>query len=90
MPRAAAVPALPPQLTTKVYVDNQDTVLNTRITDLEIYTDNTIDSTNDLIYETDGAQKTYIDEQNTILDTRITDTDALQKVYIDTYKANDI
>ena len=83
LPTSTQTPTIDSQLTTKVYVDNQDTVLNTRITDLEIYTDNTIDSTNDLIYETDGAQKTYIDEQNTILDTRITDTDALQRIYID-------
>jgi hypothetical protein len=88
LPTSSQTPTLDNQLTTKVYVDTADSVINKRITDTDadqrIYIDASYNALNKRITDTDGDQRIYIDEQDTKLDTKITDTDSAQKTYIDT------
>jgi hypothetical protein len=94
LPTSSKTPTLDSQLTTKIYVDTADGVLNKRITDTDadqrIYIDGSYNALNKRITDTDSAQKTYIDASYNALDKRITDTDAAQRVYIDTYKPNNV
>jgi hypothetical protein len=94
LPTSTQTPILDSQLTTKVYVDSADKVVNKRITDTDsdqrIYIDGSYNALNKRITDTDLAQKTYIDASYNALDKRITDTDNEQRTYIDTYKPNDI
>jgi hypothetical protein len=75
------------QLTTKIYVDNQDTLLNTRITDTDTtqktYIDSADSTLNTRITNTDSDQRIYIDSADSTLNTRITTTDSDQRIYID-------
>jgi hypothetical protein len=94
LPTSSQTPTLDNQLTTKVYVDSADGVVNKRITDTDydqrIYIDGSYNALNKRITDTDLAQKTYIDASYNALDKRITDTDNEQRIYIDTYKPNNV
>jgi hypothetical protein len=88
LPTSSKTPTLDSQLTTKIYVDTADSVVNKRITDTDanqrIYIDGSLNTLNTRITDTDSAQKIYIDASYNTLNTRITNTDADQKTYIDT------
>jgi hypothetical protein len=88
LPTSTQTPTLDSQLTTKIYVDTADGIVNKRITDTDsdqkLYIDGSYNALNERITNTDSAQKTYIDASYNTLNTRITDTDADQKTYIDT------
>jgi hypothetical protein len=94
LPTSSQTPTLDSQLTTKIYVDTADGVVNKRITDTDadqrIYIDGSYNALNKRITDTDSAQKTYIDASYNALDKRITDTDADQKTYIDNQKLKPI
>jgi hypothetical protein len=94
LPTSSQTPTLDSQLTTKIYVDTADGVVNKRITDTDadqrIYIDASYGTLNTRITDTDSAQRTYIDASYGTLNTRITDTDAAQRIYIDTYKPNNV
>jgi hypothetical protein len=88
LPTSTQTPTLDSQLTTKIYVDTADGIVNKRITDTDsdqkLYIDGSYNALNERITDTDSAQKTYIDASYNTLNTRITDTDADQRTYIDT------
>jgi hypothetical protein len=94
LPTSTQNPTLDSQLTTKIYVDTADSVINKRITDTDdlqrIYIDGSYNALNTRITDTDELQRTYIDASYNTLNTRITDTDAAQRIYIDTYKPNNV
>jgi hypothetical protein len=87
LPTSTQTPTLDSQLTTKIYVDTADGIVNKRITDTDsdqrIYIDGSYNALNKRITDTDSAQKTYIDTSYNTLNKRITDTDADQRLYID-------
>jgi hypothetical protein len=74
-------------MTTKVYVDTADGVVNTRITDTDsaqrTYIDEQDTKLDTKITDTDLIQKLYIDDADTVLDNRITSVDNSRKTYID-------
>jgi hypothetical protein len=76
LPTSSKTPTLDNQLTTKVYVDTADGVVNKRITDTDadqrIYIDGSYNALNKRITDTDSAQKTYIDASYNALDTSLT------------------
>jgi hypothetical protein len=76
LPTSSQTPTLDSQLTTKIYVDTADGVVNKRITDTDadqrIYIDGTYNALNKRITDTDSAQKTYIDASYNALDTSLT------------------
>lgn len=88
LPTSNQTPSNNSQLTTKIFVDSADSVLNTRITDTDsaqrTYIDLQDSTLNTRITDTDSAQRSYIDTQNNTLNSRITDTDLAQRSYIDT------
>ena len=88
LPTSSQTPLNNDQLTTKVYVDDADFVLNSRITSMDsaqkTYIDDADFVLNSRITTMDSAQKTYIDSADTTLNDRITTTDSAQKTYIDT------
>lgn len=65
LPTSSLTPSNNSELTTKIYVDNADGVLNSRITSTDSAQKSYIDSAdavlNSRITDTDSAQKTYID-----------------------------
>jgi hypothetical protein len=73
--------------TQRIYIDQQDVILSTHITDTDalqrLYIDASYGILNTRITDTDSAQRTYIDASYGTLNTRIMDTDALQRTYID-------
>jgi hypothetical protein len=87
LPTSSQTPISDTQLTTKIYVDSGDAILDERITstdaDQRIYIDNEIITVNTSITNTDNDRKSYIDDADGVLNTRITDTDASQRIYID-------
>jgi hypothetical protein len=94
LPTSSQTPTLDSQLTTKIYVDTADGVVNKRITDTDadqrIYIDASYNALNKRITDTDADQKIYIDASYNALNKRITDTDADQKTYIDNQKLKPI
>jgi hypothetical protein len=76
LPTSSKTPTLDNQLTTKVYVDTADGVVNKRITDTDadqrIYIDGSYNALNKRITDTDSAQKTYIDASYNALDISLT------------------
>jgi hypothetical protein len=76
LPTSSQTPTLDSQLTTKIYVDTADGVVNKRITDTDadqrIYIDGSYNALNKRITDTDSAQKTYIDASYNALDTSLT------------------
>jgi hypothetical protein len=76
LPTSSQTPTLDSQLTTKIYVDTADGVVNKRITDTDadqrIYIDASYSALNKRITDTDSAQKTYIDASYNALDTSLT------------------
>jgi hypothetical protein len=94
LPTSSQTPTLDSQLTTKIYVDTADGVVNKRITDTDadqrIYIDGSYNALNKRITDTDADQKIYIDASYNALNKRITDTDADQKTYIDNQKLKPI
>jgi hypothetical protein len=94
LPTSSQTPTLDSQLTTKIYVDTADGVVNKRITDTDadqrIYIDASYNALNKRITDTDADQKIYIDASYNALNKRITDTDADQKTYIDNQKVKPI
>ena len=87
LPTSTQTPTSDSQLTTKIYVDSADAVLDSRIADTDaeqkIYIDDADAVLDSRITDTDATQKIYIDDADAVLDTRITDTNAEQKIYID-------
>jgi hypothetical protein len=87
LPISSQTPILDNQLTTKVYVNTADGVVNKRITDTDadqrIYIDASYNALNKRITDTDALQKTYIDDADGVLNDRITKTDTDQKTFID-------
>jgi hypothetical protein len=87
LPTSTQTPTSNTQLTTKIYVDSADTVLNNRITSVDssrkTYIDDADTVLNNRITNTDADQRTYIDGSYNTLNTRITDVDASRKTYID-------
>ena len=75
------------QLTTKVYVDSADSILNARISTVDSAQKSYIDASYGVldkrITDTDSARKSYMDASYGVLDKRITDTDSAQKLYFD-------
>jgi hypothetical protein len=82
-------PTLDSQLTTKVYVNTADGVVNKRITDTDadqrIYIDASYNAQNKRIIDTDALQRTYLDDADGVLNNRITKIDTDQKMYIDNH-----
>jgi hypothetical protein len=76
LPTSTQNPVSNAELTTKFYVDTEDSIQKTYIDQQDI-------SLNNRITSTDSAQKTYIDQQDISLNNRITSTDLAQKTYID-------
>jgi hypothetical protein len=87
LPTSTQTPTLDSQLTTKVYVDTADGVLNKRITDndtsVRTYIDASYNELNNIVSGNDTSVRTYIDASYNELNTRVTDTDSTQKKYID-------
>jgi hypothetical protein len=87
LPISSQTPILDNQLTTKVYVNTVDGVVNKRITDTDadqrIYIDASYNALNKRITDTDALQKKYIDDADGVLNDRITKTDTDQKTFID-------
>jgi hypothetical protein len=94
LPTSTQTPTSNTQLTTKIYVDQENTTLNTRITNVDsairTYVDTADNTLNTRITDTDSAQKSYIDASYNTLNNRITETDEAQRLYIDSYSPNDI
>jgi hypothetical protein len=94
LPTSTKTPKLDSQLTTKIYVDTADGVVNKRITDTDadqrIYIDGSYNALNKRITDTDADQRIHIDGSYNALNKRITDTDADQRIYIDNQKVKPI
>jgi hypothetical protein len=78
LPTSTQTPTLDSHLTTKIYVDTTDGVVNKRITDTDpdqgIYIDASYNALNKRITDTEADQKIHIDTQGIALNKRITDT----------------
>jgi hypothetical protein len=87
LPTSTQNPTSDSQLTTKVYVDTADGVLNKRISDkdtaVRTYIDASYNELNTLVSGNDTSVRTYIDASYNELNTSITNTDSTQKTYID-------
>jgi hypothetical protein len=81
-PTSSQTPTLDNQLTTKVYVDTADGVVNKRITDTDstqrTYIDTQDTALGKKITDTDSAQKTYIDASYNALDISLTNKISFQ------------
>jgi hypothetical protein len=76
LPTSTQTPLFDAQLTTKIYVDTADGVVNKRITDTDsaqkTYIDESDLSLNTRITSVDDLRKTYVDNADNALDTKIT------------------
>jgi hypothetical protein len=96
LPTSSQTPTLDNQLTTKLYVDTSDGVVNKRITDTDTaqkkYIDDADTVLDNRITTVDNSRKTYIDNGDKALDTKI-DTYGKKGYYIQnggkTYLASD-
>ena len=87
LPTSSQTPTLDNQLTTKVYVDTAEGVVNKRITDTDALQRTYIDDADTVldnhITSVDNLRKTYVDDADTILNNRITSVDNSRKTYVD-------